>query len=178
MSDKSIQTICFMTGFFIAVIFVLVWRYFIVKRQGTQCQYDERQVLARGFAYRSSFATAIIYMLFCAMVDMLEFRWAEVHIQMLLGMILSMTVFIVVCIFKDAYFNLSNRRPASFLILCLFMAAVQAFVFVEAILSGNSIIKDGVLGNIVINVGLVLFFVAAAAALVIKIIIEKRTVEE
>lgn len=74
--------------------------------------YDERQSLARGQAYKVGFFTLIIYVMIAAVLDEIF----DIHILMSLsgmwiGVCLSIAIFAIICILKDAYMSLqANAR--------------------------------------------------------------------
>ncbi|MDD6069563.1 MAG: hypothetical protein PUC12_01945 [Clostridiales bacterium] len=99
-----------------AVVVIIAW---IAKKAGGKfgifCKdkekaYDERQLLARGQAYKVGFFTLMIYVVLAAFLDEI---W-DIHILMSLGgmwigVCLSIAVFAVICILKDAYMSLQEN---------------------------------------------------------------------
>lgn len=72
--------------------------------------YDERQSLARGQAYKVGFFTLIIYVMIAAVLDEIF----DIHILMSfsgmwIGVCLSIAIFAIICILKDAYMSLQEN---------------------------------------------------------------------
>ena len=72
--------------------------------------YDERQFLARGQAYKVGFFTLMFYVMIAVLLDEIF----EIHILMSLGgmwigVCISIAVFAIICIMKDAYMSLQEN---------------------------------------------------------------------
>lgn len=176
VSDNFMWVMGFVTGFLIvAVIFGVV----VSKKKNKQDKkYDERQVLARGSAFSAAFFTAMGYMVVCALVDMMEIKWAELGVQMLLGLFLCVSVFASVSILKDAYLTPGTGKKASIISFSVVIAA-NGFSFVHSLIIGESIIENGMLGYLSVNLGVLLAFIEILAVIVIKHFIDsKADVEE
>ncbi len=94
---------------------------------GRKCgrKYDERQIAAQGRAAKAAFFTNLIYTAACiAVFTAMEAPSAVVQTALFLGLLLSVGVYAVVCILRDAYFNLSDS-PRKTLILLGVLAAIQ-----------------------------------------------------
>ena len=104
MGEKYYWVLGFCCGF-IAVVIVTLIIANIKKKKNSYTEYDERQILARGMAYKSAFFVLIGYIIACALVNVLEINWAELSGQMFIGLFLSTAVFVGVSIFNDAYFT-------------------------------------------------------------------------
>ena len=95
-------------GILVAVILTRLlrgrWAFFCAKKN-----YDERQYRARGKAFRDGFWT----LLGCEVLGALVIRWNDwaltAEITILLGCFLGLTVFLVSCIFRDAYLGIHDR---------------------------------------------------------------------
>ena len=88
MGEKYYWVLGFCCGF-IAVVIVTLIIANIKRKKNTYTEYDERQVLARGKAYKSAFFVLIGYIIACALVNVLEINWAELSVQMFIGLFLS-----------------------------------------------------------------------------------------
>ena len=177
MSDTF--SIAFIVGFVVAFLAVCIVRVLYKKKHGSNCQYDERQILARNSAYVGAFFTLVAYCLLCMFLSILEFEWALVSVQMITGVLLSVLVFVIICIFKDAYFTPKGWTITSFMVFSLLMCAVQVFSFVMNITEDNNpIFTNGVLNENIVNLICGIIFFGTAVATIIKIIINKRVCEE
>ena len=124
MSD---YTLGFLIGFFAVVIIFLIIAIVLKCKNNNATEYDERQLIARNAAYKYAFSTLVCYCVLCGILDVAEIRWAETAIQMFLGMFLSVTVFVVICIFKDAYFGIEKGKNniRTFLFLSVLITIIQ-----------------------------------------------------
>ncbi len=177
MSDTF--SIAFIVGFVVAFLAVCIVRVLYKKKHGSNCQYDERQILARNSAYAGAFFTLVAYCLLCMFLSILEFEWALVSVQMITGVWLSVLVFVIICIFKDAYFTPKGWTTTSFMVFSLFMCAIQTFSFVMHITDeSESILTNGVLNESVITAVCAVIFFGFAVTSIIKMIMNKRVCEE
>ena len=179
MSDTFIESFAFICGFIVSVLAVCIIRVIYKKKNSTKCEYDERQILARNSAYKGAFFTLAAYCILCMFMNLLELEWAVVSVQMITGVLLSALIFVIICIFKDAYFVQKGWNMTSFLVFSLLMCAVQVFSFVMNIIEGdNSFFTNGVLNENIVNIICGVIFFGMAVATIIKIIINKRVCEE
>lgn len=115
------------------------------------------------------------------MLDIADIKWAEIVIQMFLGMFMSVTVFVVICIFKDAYFGIKKGKNNiyTFLYLSATITVVQLFSFIfNVFIDKNPIITNGMLNSHLIPLLCAVAFLIMMIATVIKIIISKKEREE
>lgn len=178
MSD---YTLGFLIGFFAVVIIFLIIAIVLKCKNNNATEYDERQLIARNAAYKYSFFTLVFYCILCGMLDITEIKWAEIVIQMFLGMFMSVTVFVVICIFKDAYFGIKKGKNNiyTFLYLSATITVVQLFSFIfNVFIDKNPIITNGMLNSHLIPLLCAVAFLIMMIATVIKIIISKKEREE
>lgn len=83
------------------------------KKQGRpKPEYDERQMAARGVAYRWAFLTLMLSLAVNTGVEAIWGPWAKPGVSAWMLIFLSIGVFIVACVRKDAYFAVAqNPRP-------------------------------------------------------------------
>lgn len=177
MSENLFWVIGFLTG--LLLVFAVSAIISIIKKKNNKktAEYDERQILARGSAFSTAFFTSMIYMIVCAMLDILEVKWAEFSVQMFLGLFLSATVFASVCILKDAYFtDRSKRMP--FIVIFLLVIVSNLFALIMNIIDGESMLTNGILNSNIINAGAAVMFIVILIVTIIKSIMDKKAVEE
>ncbi|MCH5299352.1 MAG: hypothetical protein J1E96_06280 [Ruminococcus sp.] len=175
MSNKLVLRIGCVAGLIIAALIFGITAYVNI-RKGKTTQYDERQVLARGAAAKASYAVAIFYMSTCFIVELMDLKWATLSVQMVLGALLSGTVYSVVCIFKNAYFGVKQKGYVTTIVTLIVCALSNMYLgFVNlGLREGLLFFTDGVLdlGSVFI-IGPILLFIIVIA-LIIKAILEKR----
>lgn len=158
----------------VLILFVAIARFFRNKT----ANYDERQLLARNAAYKSSFFFLIIYCSACGLLHIFEVRWADTAIQMFLGVIISFLLFIALCIMKDAYFSNSTKRNV-YSVLFFFWFGILYFINLMMNLSEGEVLwENGELTyNIIFLVSSICFLILGILS-IIKIILEKRGAEK
>lgn len=166
----------FAVGVLVVLLIVLVVKK--VSNKNQNCEYDERQLLARSTAYKYSFFTLLIYMALSAMLYCMEIKWATLDVQMILGIILSVAVFAGICIFKDAYFTYDGKNMKSFLVLACFCGPLNLILFFTDLFGGEELLTNGMLNNNIMSLLYGLLFTAIIIMIVIKRVISKRTVED
>ncbi|MGN1432745.1 MAG: hypothetical protein ACI4XI_03490 [Ruminococcus sp.] len=174
MSD---YTLGFLIGFFAVVIIFLIIAIVLKCKNNNATEYDERQLIARNTAYKYSFFTLVFYCILCGMLDTFEIKWAETVIQMFLGMFISVTVFVVICIFKDAYFGIEKGKNniRTFFILSVMVTVIQLFNFIYTVLiEKEPIITDGMLNSRLIPLMCAVAFLIMMIATVIKLALNKK----
>lgn len=179
--DMSDYRIGFFIGFFAVVVIMLIIAVILRCKNNNVTEYDERQLIARNAAYKYSFFTLVFYCILCGMLDMVEIRWAEIVIQMLLGMFISVAVFVVICIFKDAYFGIKKGKNNiyTFLYLTATITVVQLFSFIfNVFIDKEPIITNGMLNSNLVPLLCAVTFLIMMIATIIKIVISKKEREE
>lgn len=178
MSD---YTIGFFIGFFVVITISLIIAIVLKCKNNHVTEYDERQLIARNTAYKYSFFTLVYYCILCGMLDTFEIKWAETLIQMFLGMFISVTVFVVICIFKDAYFGIEKgkRNIHTFLFLAVMVTVFQLFNFIFSVLiEKEPIITDGMLNSDAMPLLCAAAFLIMIIATVIKLVLNRKEREE
>ncbi len=183
MSESFISAMSYLCGFIVGLVAVFICKAIMKKKRffdrDCECEYDERQLLARNSAYKGAFFTLAAYCLLCGLMGIWELEWAMLSVQMIAGMLLSATVFVIICIFKDAYFTGKGNTMVSFLVFSIFMCAIQTFSFVMSVfVDGESIFTDGVLNVQIIAALCAVVFLSCAVATTIKMIMNRKSCEE
>lgn len=178
MSD---YTLGFFIGFFVVITISLIIAIVLKCKNNHVTEYDERQLIARNTAYKYSFFTLVYYCILCGMLDTFEIKWAETLIQMFLGMFILVTVCVVICIFKDAYFGIKKGKNNiyTFLYLTATITVVQLFSFIfNVFIDKESIITNGMLNSNLVPLLCAVTFLIMMIATTIKIVISKKEREE
>ena len=138
MNDFYVAGFC--VGLFLVLFVFLIIR--VLNQNKTKTEYDERQILARNSAYKTSFFTLIGYMALIALLDSFDLKWAELDIQIFLGIFISVGVFVTICIFKDAYFSYNEKSMKSFLSVCLVLGLMNILAFVINVVFGDEVLFE------------------------------------
>ncbi len=141
----------------VALVAVLFW--FLKKKFHVDVrEYDERQILARGIAYKYAFYTLAVLILLEKLVEQVGvvlFDSLEGAAAMIM---VGLLVFIVVCVRRDAYMTL-HETPKMVLVLLTVAGGLNLAIAAAGLLHGEHIVTDGRLGSGSLNL-LVGLFVA------------------
>lgn len=161
----------------LAVIVLIIIIVRLINRK-KEMNYDERQLLARNAAYKSSFFFLLIYCSACGLLHIFEVRWADTAIQMFLGVIISFLLFIALCIMKDAYFSNSTKRNVYSIIFFFWFGINGLGHLLLYIIRGEALWQNGELTENFIYLVSSVCFLALGILSVIKIVLEKRGAEK
>ena len=156
-----------------AILIVIIARL----KNKNKASYDERQTLARYSAFRTSFIFLLFYCLICAALYILDIKWSNTAVQMFIGCILSFSLYIALCILKDAYFSDTLRRNVSSVIFFFLFGIMTLYYFISGFAKGNTLFMNGQITTLALwLIFSICLFVLGLIAL-IKLILDKRRVE-
>ena len=115
----------------------------LVKKKVLDMHFDERQELARGKAFQYGFFTLLAAAYAYGISDVVLGRWCDVLTGVSICIALSVCVFAVACILKDAYLRL-QERPRAVMTLFALLSAVNLGLGGLYAASGD-LMQDGVL---------------------------------
>lgn len=174
MNSETRNILIFLTAFF--VIFVIAM---MIRRKSETCtmkgKYDERQKVIQGIGYKYGFLTMAVAGMAYAL---LSTAW-EIPVTTTVGVtacvFLGIMVYVVYCIWKDAYFGLTNQR-SQFIILISIVTIVNMATSIVSICNGE-IVRNGVVGDKALSLICAILFLVILVALVIKAF-QERTLED
>lgn len=105
--------------------------------------FDERQELARGKAFKCAFFTLLVSLYVYAIVDDCVGRWCDTLVGVTICMAVSLLVFAVICINKDAYLSL-RERPRQVMVLFALLGIFNLGLG-GIYLSQGELIEEGIL---------------------------------
>ena len=156
------------------LIFVLTKK---PPKKEKKCRFDERQIAAQGTAYQAAFWTMLCYSIVYAIVSgAMGIVWCDEFLGIFLGVIVGVTVFFLVCIFRDAYFSPEQSKTSAIVLLNL-LCACQGILGINHLLDGT-VIENGILTADSTQLFIFLMGLVADAALIVKHRMEKREEEE
>lgn len=130
-------------GICCGMIIGLVLVALLFKRKVLDMTFDERQDGVRGMAYKYAFFTLMIAAWIYGITDLILGRWCDVLVGISLCVGVSIAVFAVICIVKDAYLGLKERPRA---VMTLFtLVTVFNLGVGGAYLASGQLVEDGVL---------------------------------
>jgi len=148
----------------VAIICLIVRK--VQKRCGVSAgDYDERQQVQRGIAAQRAYVTLLLLLCVNAMVSgILDIHWAKPGVDSFLCLFISVAVFVVECIRRDAYFTVKQTpRSGIFIFTMVTLCQVPATIMHAA---DGAFVEDGKLTIAVLNPAcMVLFAVVLVAVL-------------
>lgn len=162
---------------FTVLLFIIVAVIIIIKRRNKEAvKFDERQLQVRHKAVRYSFLFTIVFSIICMFTNIFELKWAPVFVQFGLNVVIGVAIFIVICIFKDAYINLNyNKNIYNYAISTIALGVIHLYVYVHHIVSGvPNLFTRGTLSDDSLYLFTGLMFLTVGASLIIKKAIDKK----
>ena len=158
-------------GLLLRIFFILFFVALAVRKRKGELppQYDERQLLLRGRAYRSAFWVLVAYICANGMFNFIaKTVWADAMTSSFVGICLAITIFIVVCIKRDAYFPV-NQQSGFYLGLLVFITLSNLATGVIRLLhERDSFFTGGALNYNVMPFVIFAMFATVLAALMIR----------
>ena len=164
--------IYFLLGLMVAIFIVIVVR----KIKANDCEFDERQVLIRGKAYKIGFMTMLLLaaaFVFACTVN--EDLVAYGHLWNVVSMFLGLTAFAVYSILNDAFLTL-KQSAGKYFALCIVVTACNC-LWLPDVLRGKTTIAELLTSYEGLNVVCALTFVIIGSTLIVKIFIDRKEVE-
>lgn len=174
MNIDTVWSIVLYSGF-IALLLFSFFIFIAPDRFKKGKKYDERQILARNKAYKFSFVFMVLYFTACTFLEIIDIKWAMVPIMLFIGIIGSITLFIIICIIKEAYNDWFTRknRPYDFLFFSLFYGGLELGNFLWNIYKGESIFTNGMLNENITELVFAVMFLCIFAAKMINSLIKR-----
>lgn len=172
-------------GIVIGLVFVAFLSWLIrkmggkVEVGGRKCKefYDERQMIARGQAYKTAFFTLMFYM--CIVSFISEFSGNQLLMSFTgiwIGVCLSIIVFAIVCIIKDAYMSLYENAKG---IIMMFLVVGISNIGIGILnLEKQPIIENEALSIHCINLIMGIMFLIILAVFCGKLLYDRRNTKE
>lgn len=126
-------------GILAGVLFVAL----LFKKKILDMHFDERQERARGKAFQYGFFTLLISAYVYGVSDMLLGRWCDVLTGVTICLAISLCVFAVTCILKDAYLSLREKPRVVMTMFALLSLINLGFGAMHAVSPG--LVENGVL---------------------------------
>ena len=157
MEDKT-----YILGFIAGLAAVALVRLLAGRKRRPDQNYAERQMAARGVAYRLAYTTLVGALMADVLVQSLYGPWTERGVDLILGIFLSVLVFILACVRHDAYFSL-RQKPGTYLVLFAAVILAQRPNTMLRLRDGTMIV-DGLLTWEALSPACIVLFLAAEVA--------------
>ncbi|MCM1130991.1 MAG: hypothetical protein NC310_03005 [Roseburia sp.] len=165
----------FGTGLFISVLCVSLLSIVIRKKKSYQTQFDERQLKSRGTCFCVSFFFLLIFLFIDGIVrNLLDYEWSSYLVGVFTWGMLSIGVFAIMAIWKDAYTS-EGENKLRFSIFLGVIGLIDCVVGIVLLMQDGFVI-NGQIGTAFINLlgGTVLL--VTAINLFVKYKVDKRKV--
>lgn len=148
------------------IISVIVFKFANTNRKA-KTDYDERQKVIRGNAYRVSFYSLIAYEVIMMLLSLAEVKlpWAP-YMTHAAAILLSCTVLACYCILKDVYWGLNNNRRRYFTIFAV-LAVINVLPVIMAAVNGE-LIENGKFSSVLMNLLAALMILAMGICFLIR----------
>lgn len=165
------RAIGFVVGIVAAAVLALIARKIVARRGGATGEYDERQQVVRGRAFTLAYAVIMVYLAVWMVLRNVELPFFNHPSSVLVGILLSVTVFVGYSVFNDAYFRTSDR-PGTYI------ALIGAVGLLNLILGIRHWVRETTLeGRLLDNANLMVaaMMIAVMACVVIKLALDRRS---
>lgn len=168
MNGKSLAWYAgFAVGVLAVAIITLLVRTVQKRRGVNRGDYDERQMVQRGAAAQRAYITLLMLLCVNGIISgALDVHWAQPGVDSFLCMFVSVAVFVVECIRRDAYFTV-KQTPRSGILIFTIVTLCQVPATIMHIVDGD-FVRDGQLTLAVLNPACMVIFAIAMAAILIK----------
>ncbi len=142
-----------------------------------QGAYDERQLLARGVAYKYAFYTLMIGVVSISLLDTMGIKMFMSLAGIMLVIFVSLAVFATICILKDAYMSL-YENVKGVVIMFSAIAILNLAIAIGNLMDGMSFIENGVLSVRCTNLIVGLLFIYILPVFIGRVIYNNKQLEE
>ncbi len=132
-----------MVGLAAGIVAGLIFVAFLFRKKVLDCHFDERQELARGKAFQYGFFTLLISTYAYGTSDVVFGHWCDALAGVTICLAISLCVFAVTCILKDAYLSL-REKPRVVMTMFALLTLINLGFGVMYGVSGD-LVEDGVL---------------------------------
>ncbi len=149
-----------------------------IDLEGKKGAYDERQMLARGVAYKYAFFTLMIGMVIISLLG--EVAGIKLFMSMAgvwIVVCISLAVFATICIMKDAYMSL-YENVKGVVIMFSAVALINIAVGISNFVDGVPLVENGVLSTRHVNLIVGILFVYILPVFIGRVIYNNKQLEK
>ena len=159
----------------LAVVVIVIWLAIALRRE--KPEYDERQELLRGRAFRRAFlAVCALMMVHVFLVNVLDRPLMRDGVASVLALLLGCGWFSVDCVVHDAFFPL-RQRPGVYLFFNGVIVLTNGIGGVKQLAEGQCV-EDGLLTMSITQLVMAAVFLAILMALVWRLWLRREGVDE
>ncbi len=173
---NTVYVVGMMCGLAIAVVAIWVFKKIFMKKVfngETKSRYDERQLIEQGKAGKIGMYFLMVYGVIYGLVDLVWAPEVSPFIVMFAGMIITITLYAIICIWNEAYFpiNQSIKKWLWIMTGIAVLNAVVAFTNSRGPVSMTEIVTT----SVIVNILCVIMCMAVVVASIIKLNAMKST---
>lgn len=151
----------------ITLVTVLIYSFYHY-REVIQNKYDERQLIARGHAYKIAFVTLCSYLVVTLLLDTIfNILFADYSLTVMIGIIISIVLFSITCIRNEAFCYLNQNYKTYYFQLGSILL-INVIIVAGTFLEGDNLTTDGQLNNHFLNFALAVAMLIIIIALTAK----------
>lgn len=136
-------------GILIGVAVGLGFIAILFRKKILSMQFDERQEHARGIAFKYGFFTMLICTYAYGLSELIAGHWCDALAGISICCGISLTVFAVICILKDAYLSL-RERPRQIMTMFAILGIINLTIGGIALANGE-LVENGILTFRILN---------------------------
>jgi hypothetical protein len=169
-------------GMIVGCLLVVIITTMARREEPSSRKYDERQLTYQGKAYKFAFLTMLIYMGLLIAVytagDIVGTKLLPVDnaTLILIGLLISVLVFAIYAVLKDAYFRMDENKNflfGFFFVLAVFNLLIGFFRILNGDITENGVITFVSAGNLLAGFAMLIMIIVV----IVKRILEKRDAE-
>lgn len=168
------------TGFFlicVTMIIIISAIAFSAKKGKMNSEFDERQELARGKAFRAAYFTLLGYLVISEIISSsLNREWCNGITNLGFGVSISLTVFAMVCIIKDAYIGF-NQKTIRNIVIQITIGVFNMFFGICSLIENHEYVTDDTITSIPLNLPMGVLLIVVAITLFIKTLHDRSEAE-
>lgn len=137
-------------GFVLGLVFTSVLLLLVIRRLGKKNGvsggrniYDERQLLGQHAAYKAAFWVLVACMGANELLVSVIGQWAEPGVSMIPEVAVAITVYVVICIRRDAYVALNANYRYMVKLFTLLFAINLLITVVNLFVDGQALVENG-----------------------------------
>ncbi|MBR6478336.1 MAG: hypothetical protein IKS85_07795 [Lachnospiraceae bacterium] len=166
--------ICILFGMLIGgCIGMIVWAAYSKGNRVSSPKYDERQEMERGRGFKYSFFITCLFIVVAYILETAGLL-ARPYYQLfnILGLFIGLTVYIVYCIWHEAYFALNQNTRTVIISLTLIAIANIALAIINYL--DGSMFQNGTFGPSILNALMAIVFIVLLATVLLKQMVDSK----
>ncbi len=176
------EMVGFAAGFIFIIVISFVFKTLLRKKKMRNDirsgNYDERQILARGRACMAAYYVLLIFLTVIFLLD----ETGVTHLFMSsggiwFGVCVSIAIFVIICVLKDAYTGL-NDNLFTYIVITGLVGVFNICIGVSKIIENVPMIIDGKLSSELLNLESGVLLVIVCPFMIVKYILNKKAETE